>query len=118
MEAVVHNRLHLYRTLLFGKQMLDYGKTISASQRVCIQTYLDQEDKCSGEGERACRDKVLDNEGQCMQIYSPTKHGRLEEYALEAVASLVIGYLVLLTIRTIGWIAAGFGRTDPDRTSA
>lgn len=98
--------------------MLDYGKTISASQGICVQTFLDQEAKCSGEGERACRDKVRDNEYQCFQIYSPTRHGRLEEYALEAMASLVIGYLVLLTIRTIGWIAAGFGRTDPDGTSA
>ena len=40
---------------------------------------------------------------------------RLEEYAVEAVISLAIGYLILLGIRTVGWIAAGFGRTVSDQ---
>lgn len=103
-----------------GKQMLAYGMGLSEAQEVCYQVYQDESGRCkdANEGVKACMDKASESRRECSDAHRPPRDVQLEEYAIQAVISLAIGYLVLLTIRTIGWIAAGFGRTDPDHTSA
>ena len=99
----------------FGKQVLDYGRTISNAQSICYQIYQDESGKCvdSSEGFKTCTDNASASLHQCSFVNRPTTKTRIEEYSIEALLSLFAGYLVLLLIRTLGWVAAGFKKEKP-----
>jgi hypothetical protein len=100
-----------------GKQVLDYGKTITNAQTLCYLNLQDDLHRCHGAGDdpKQCTATANESYSQCFYVVSPTTKGRLEEYSIYAVIAFLAGYGVLFVIRTLGWVAAGFGRIASDR---
>ena len=92
-----------------GKQVVDNERNIKADLRMCYDAWTAEDDNCLKADEPiACKAQERLEFGQCKQVMRPRLITRLEDYCIQALISLLAGYVVLLIVRTIGWIAARF----------
>lgn len=95
-----------------GEQVLSYGKVINNGQFVCANTMSAAKAECrSGKDWDSCSAKADDDYYRCFAAVTPKGRDRAEEFAVEAAIALLAGYVSLFAVRTIGWVAAGFGRS-------
>jgi hypothetical protein len=96
---------------LFGWWSYDHDRHVNFEDKLCYDIYEEAQNDCSSHPDApSCKERAYKEEGDCYHAQTSLSI-TLSYWGLWSICGIFWSYLAALTVRTLGWVTAGFTKT-------